>query len=75
MVQIFERVQHLERDLDYTIFRELAAGRPELLFQGVALDILHHQVMAVLLAEAVEDARDMLVIELGEHVGLALKTA
>ncbi len=46
----------------------------ELLLQGVAGDVLHHQVMAVLLAEAVEDARDMLVIELGEHVGFALKT-
>ena len=37
------------------------------------VDKLHHQVVMVLVAEAIEHARDMFVAELREHVGLALK--
>ena len=55
------------------------AGRPGLgdhLFQGDAVDVLHHQEgRAVFLDRGIEGVGDMGVIELDHHLGLALEAA
>ncbi len=73
VVQVLERVEHLQRDVDDARLVELAAVLLEFVFERDAVDVLHHEVMVILLAEAIEHARDVLVAELREHVGLALK--
>lgn len=39
-----------------------------------ALDVLHHQVVTVLLAETIVDDDDVIVVEAREHLGLALES-
>src|SRR5882762_1413549 len=73
IVQVLERIEHLEREFDHVVLGEFSAGALELLFQRDAVDEFHHQVVTVLGAEAIEDARNVFVAELREHVGLALK--
>ena len=73
IMQIFERREDLQRNLDYSRRRELAAVRAQFILERGAVDILHHEVVMVGFAEAIEDARDVFVGELREHVGLALE--
>ena len=53
--------------------QRLAASRGELFFEVAALDVLHHQVMAILRVEAIGDRGDRLMLQLREGVGLARK--
>ena len=72
-MQVLERVEHLQRHVDHLALGQLAARVFELLLERDPVDVLHHEIVMVLVAEAIEHARDMLVAELREHVGLALK--
>ena len=73
VVQVFERVENLQGHVDNLALGKLAAGAFELLFESDSLDKFHHEIVMVLVAEAIEHARDMFVAELREHVGLALE--
>ena len=70
-VRIVHRLAH--RTKQPQLFAHPAPARPAILSERNPLHILHHEVVSILLAETIEDARDMLVAELREHVGLALK--
>ena len=57
-----------------SITRPSGSGPPRaanLLFEVAALDVLHHQVMAILSVEAVGDRGDRLMLQLREGVGFA----
>src|SRR6266849_5469102 len=75
IVQVVERVEDLQRDIDYALGLQLAAVLPEFVVERGTVDKFHHEVVMVGLAEAVEDPRDMLVVEVCKHVGLALEGA
>ncbi len=70
-MQVGEHVAELARDIDYQAFGQRAAARRNLFFEVAALDVLHHQVVAVLIVEAVGDRGDGGVLELRERVGFA----
>ncbi len=59
------------RDVDYQAFGQRAAARRNLFFEVAALDVLHNQVVAVLIVEAVGYRGDGGVLELRERVGFA----
>ena len=66
-MQILQRVEDLQRDVDDAVRVEFAIVGLELVFERDAVDELHHQVVVILIAEAIEDARDVLVAKLREH--------
>ena len=70
-VQIGEHVAELARDVDHQALRQRSAARGDLLLEIAPLDILHHQVMAILVVEAIGDRGNRLMLELRERVGLA----
>ncbi len=72
-MEVDERIENLERDIDYPRLIQRALRGLERVLERDAVDILHHEIVMVLLAEAIEDARDVFVVELCEHVGLALE--
>ena len=72
-MQVGEHVAELARDVDYQAFGQRTAAHRDLFFEVAALDVLHHQVVAVLVVEAVADRGDGRVLQLRERVGFARK--
>ncbi len=73
-MQIFERAEDLKGGLNYGFFVELLIRRRfQLPLQRLALHILHHEEVAVAVAQAVVDADDVFMFEARQHVGLALE--
>jgi hypothetical protein len=72
-VQVLERVTDLQGYFYDRLLGQLPASLVQLLLERDAVDKFHHQVVPILLAEAIEDPRDMFVGELREHVGFTLE--
>ena len=71
-MQVGEHVAELARDVDHqALGQRLVVARSELLFEVAPLDILHHQVMAILIVEAIGDGGNRLMLQLREGIGLA----
>lgn len=62
-MQISDRVADLDSYFHRPLICKPATAHSELFFEGLALDILHHQIVRVLLAERVVDVRNVLVAE------------
>lgn len=72
-MQISDRVADLDSYFHRRLICKPATVHSELFSEGLALDILHHQIVRVLLAERVVDVRNVLVAEASEQLGLALE--
>ena len=57
-MQVGEHVAELPRDVDHQAFGQRAAANRKFFFEVAALDVLHHQVVAILSVEAVGDRGD-----------------
>ncbi len=70
-VQIGQHVAQLTRDVDHEPFGQRPAANRDFFFQVAPFDVLHHQVMAVLVVETVADPGNRRMLQLREGVGLA----
>src|SRR5437870_3584708 len=72
-VQVVEGVANLQGDVDHFSLAYPPADRGQLRLKGLTGDIIHHEIMMVLLTEAVRDFWIAGVVKLGKNVGFAVK--
>ena len=70
-MQVGEHVAELARDVDDEALGQRTAASRNLLFEVTALDVLHHEIVAILGVEAVGDRGDRGVLELSQGIGFA----
>ncbi len=70
-MQVGEHLAQLARDVDRQALVQRMAKFRHLFFEVAALDVFHHQVMAIFLIEAVADRGDRGMAQLGQGIGFA----